>query len=360
MNKFLFAAAKKMLNIYLYPLKILAHFGIRDTVLDNVCQNLDGKDMYVYYRIFPKYTSDIPVKSIYNSAEQLAILLQGPICYIDNMTFESVKFYKNTYKNSKIIVSTWDDEKENALKKLEKMGAIVVKSPKPSKSGVLNVNYQVVNTLAGIKKAKELGVQYIAKTRTDQRICKPFVLNSIWTMTEAFPPENDKQRRRITALPGHYGNMFLPYFMSDFFYFGHIDDIEKLFSVKPDERDAFKMPDNATKRDYAEKMYPPEVYLLRNYAVSYLGSSGECTVKEHWNILKNYFICLDKSMVDIFTPKYDYCRSENIGHGLYFKQDNEEHNETMGFGYANWLNLYSGKLNYSAEYEKKADVAFFR
>ena len=52
-----------------------------------------------------------------------------------------------------------------------------------------------------------------------------------------------------------YGNMFQPFYISDFFYFGKSNDIKKLFYISLDKRDKGGFSKGASKREMAEKEY---------------------------------------------------------------------------------------------------------
>ena len=45
-------------------------------------------------------------------------------------------------------------------------------------------------------------------------------------------------------------------------------------------------------------------------------------------------------------------------YGNYFEDDSREKLKTENFDFENWINLYSGILQYRPEYEKYADVIF--
>lgn len=84
---------------------------------------------------------------------------------------ETVKLYKKHFpENTKIIISTWNDENEKYLENFRLENVHVVLSEKPNYPGISNVNYQIESSKNGLKYAKEkLNCEYAIKTRTDQR-----------------------------------------------------------------------------------------------------------------------------------------------------------------------------------------------
>lgn len=153
------------------------------------------------------------------------------------MTLNSVRFYRNIYPNATVIVSTWDDESEEHIHQLVKFGATIVRSVKPTNNGFWNINYQLTSSLAGMQKAKELGCEFAVKTRTDQRICKPFIFDSMLATMSLFPTNSEKQKGRLVLLETRGGNMFIPYHCSDFLYLGYTEDLIRLFSAPLYARD---------------------------------------------------------------------------------------------------------------------------
>ena len=356
-------------NILIIPLKVILKFvdfiiGVfrknhLSSLMHLVCKATESKELYASFQIKPKDTTQIPIIENATMPHSFAIILQGPICLRDDMTANSIRFYKKAYPYAAIIVSTWDDELEENISKLAALGAVVVKSSKPSNSGILNVNYQLVNSLAGVRKAKEMGCIYAVKTRTDQRVCKPFIFDSMLSALQIFSGGKEQKGRIITLGMGS-GGMFIPYHTSDFLYFGYTDDLLRIFSAPLDNR-----VDDGTirsghfpysRRQLSEWM-DPEIYIMKHYCKDVLGCDTRDTVEAYWNIIKNYLICYSMKDVDLMWNKYDrlynlnYYFSSYGGYG-----DSEERLDTMCFDFFNWLNLYMGNIKYDKDYEKYAEI----
>ncbi len=328
------------------------------TFLREVAKFMSKKDYTTTFRIRPKNLISIPYVKYEQVFPEFAIILQGPIRAEDDFTMETVCYYKKMYKNVTVIVSTWIDEKKKDIAKLEELGAVVVCSEKPIYGGHGNRNFQLISSKAGISKARELGIKYVCKSRTDQRIMKPFVFEYMWNLIHTFPAyDKARQKKRIVTLSMVYGNMFFPYLMSDFLYFGTTEDIEKLFSVELDNRPDFKMRSGATRREYVESLEPAEIYILQNY-LKEIGIECDSTIKDYWESLKNYFVCIDRKCIDLVWPKYDGQYLTHEFYGDYFLDDSEDGLKTMNFDFANWLNLYSGTLLYKPHYEQMVDKKF--
>ena len=332
-------------------------------VMRHVCMAVESENLYVAYYIKPKDTVEIPILDDLDQSHSFAIILQGPICTKDNMTLNSIRFYKKVYPYAVIIVSTWNDESEKELNKLAKQGALIVKNEKPSNSGILNINYQLVNSLAGVEKAKELGCTFAVKTRTDQRVCKPYIFDSMLSALKLFPG-GDYQKGRLVVLGECGGGMFIPFHSCDFLYLGYTDDLVHLFSApldkRNDDKDWREIGSLLTRRKNFEQMIAPEIYILKHYCSDVLRIQCEGTVESYWYVVKNYLICYGMKDIDLMWNKYDLLYNLNFYSSAYDgDRDSSERLQTMCFDYFNWLNLYMGNIRYDKRYEKYADVTLF-
>lgn len=333
-------------------------------LMTSVCKAVETRKVFVSYQIKPKDTTEIPILKGLNQSHSFAIILQGPICVKDNMTFNTICFYKEVYPNAVIIVSTWDDESEEYMDRLVRLGATVVRNSKPEKSGVLNVNYQLVSSLAGVKKAQEMGCEFAVKTRTDQRVCKPFIFDSMISAINLFPNTSDKQKGRVVALGVCSGGMFIPYHTCDFLYLGYTEDLVQLFSVSLDYRtcneELRRRFNISTRCQVSRQMLPPEIYILKRYCRDILDISCEDTVKSYWEIVKNNLICYGMNDIDLTWSKYDRLYDMNFYSSRYYgATDSPMRLDTMCFDFHTWLNLYMGNIKYDPDYEKYADVTLF-
>lgn len=330
--------------------------------MESICQTLEDSKFSVSFRLKEKVKNTNCQFKYFSdwgkSEEKIAIVLQGPIRKEDNYTLRTVEYYKELYPNLIIVVSTWENEDPLILERIRACGCEVVTSSMPAYRGNLNINYQLVNSLVGIKKAKELGAVYVAKTRTDQCIEKPHIFEYMVNLLKQFPTANPKcQNQRLITLSMNYGNMFYPYFMSDFLYFGTVNDVLKVFSIPLDKREKFTMPPKSSRRDYSEKMYAPEVYIMKHYLMS-IGYRGDDTLEDYWRAVKESLICVDIKTLDLNWPKYKGKYSLHSFYGDYFWDDTPDKMRTVNFDFVNWFNLYSGSLVYRPEYEKYVDVVF--
>lgn len=85
-----------------------------------------------------------------------AIIIQGPNSHPTQI--------KNTYNGMDVIFSTLEGTDTSQF---DDTNFIIIKNEIPKIKGTTNFNYQVKNTICGIRKAKELGYDFVFKVRSD-------------------------------------------------------------------------------------------------------------------------------------------------------------------------------------------------
>jgi hypothetical protein len=104
--------------------------------------------------------------------------------------------------------------------------------------------------------------------------------------------------------------LFDPFWVQDLLYFGYTDDIAKLFSIPFDSRDV------KSSKDYLLNKYGTltgknmvdeeiaEVYITKRFLESF--TEIQNTVESYWKCLKNYFLIVDTSSIDVIWVKYGF------------------------------------------------------
>lgn len=294
---------------------------------------------------------------------KVGVILQGPVMEKDNFTLETVKLYKRIMPSAIIILSTWDNTSTETVHEFRKLNAEVVLSSLPEYTGVGNVNYQVFSTRQGIKRARELGVTEVMKTRTDQRMSQTNLVEYLDALLDQFPIENGSykslQKNRIIALQGSVGgNIFIPYFVPDFFFFGNIDDISNFFDFQLQKM-------NQTREERSQKITElrkgtvweyyyntaPEIQI----ALDYLRRIGlmdlRISCETWWEIVKNLFIFISYDDVKFFWPKYDNHYDENFIN-MSFSDKDITGTKTYVWNFHNWFLIKTGKVTFSPDCDK--------
>ena len=279
---------------------------VSNRVKYNLFQKLDVYgNAFTTYHLRPKNSKDyLYDKNLNDSNALIAIVIQGPLLIEEDFTIETIRFYKKTFQNHLIIISTWEDTDTRILKLLELEKVTIVLSSKPNNNGPLNINLQIASSKAGVIKAKELGAEFVYKTRADQRMYKNLT-NSLITLQHTFPVLNDtEQAARIIAC-SFTTLKYRPYGVGDMLMFGHISDMIEYWDSKYDIRFIQKDEyENLSVLNYA-KVRLAETYLCTNY-LNKKGYDLKWTLEDSWRVYSDRFCIVDAEMFDLFWFKYEW------------------------------------------------------
>lgn len=267
----------------------------------------------------------------------LAIVIQGPVSRDCDYTLETIRLYNKHFSNTKIILSTWDDEDKNYLELFKRENVEVVLSQKPSFIGITNVNLQIESTTNGIKKAQELGFEYVIKTRTDQRIYSTNIKEFLFNILKTFPLKEgiEIQKQRLVACSLNTFKYRL-YGISDMFLFGHIDDMILYWCHEHDTRNFDEVREKSEKsiKDYCECRLC-EVYFSTEF-LKKINRTFNFTLKESWQIYADNFCVIDQESLDLCWPKYTNREFRRLIYAPYFLEE---------LTFKEWFNLYTGLDN---------------
>ena len=190
-----------------------------------------SQNTFFSFSIRPKYAKDLMYAPSHSNYFSTGICIQGPIG--DNRIFleNTVLIYKKLYPKVKIVLSTWENEKNNVSENLQKLcDAIVInKYPKNLKSGIDNINFQIYSTISGLKKLHEIGCEFSIKQRPDCRFYNPNAINMLHNFFKIFPNEDRKDNNRIFSC--NIGSLkYRPYCLGDIMLFGKTENLMNYFS----------------------------------------------------------------------------------------------------------------------------------
>jgi hypothetical protein len=252
----------------------------------------------------PKATADFcqtQLRPLAGAEAAFAIVVQGPLIAADDYTLDSVRLYRRNCPAVRVIVSTWQDSDPTLLSKLRELGAIVVTSAAPPAPGILNVNYQIVSTRAGLERAAQEGAEFVLKTRSDQRAYAPGLDVALPALLRAFPPGAAGPRLRILAASNDT-RLYVPFHLSDQLQCGHVGDLQAYWSAPLDTRK--KVVDLGLPiGEMVRTRCIPEVYLALAY-LDLVGAKPACSLNDWWDALANYFCIVENAQLDWHWPKY--------------------------------------------------------
>ncbi|MDO4265198.1 MAG: WavE lipopolysaccharide synthesis family protein [Eubacteriales bacterium] len=348
--------AWKLINI-----PFLALEGKYSGITARYCvDNLTNQTEYIYQYFRFKKNNDCESEYI-ESFSKVGIVIQGQPILKDDFTLNTALMYKRFFPGVKVVISTWEEVSPDFFVKCRSHGIDVIKKKTPTEKGAGNLNCQLLSSLSGVRFLKEQGVQYVAKTRTDQRFNSSNWLDYVMTLIKIFPVKGDCQKTRLVFMESNGTYKYIAFHVCDFFAFGSIDDMERLYSIPLDKRENDFFAKNAEeirrckeklkkfeRREYfsgiSYKKYGEELlkwniaefYMLYSYVHNNIESdlSEDNLLIRYWKYLEEYAIIVDSFQMQFYWSKY------RRKYELQSKYDKEGK-----LDFAGWLKLYKNILH---------------
>ena len=284
---------------------------------------------FITYHLRPKEAckvKDVPTIYKESASKKIAIVMQGPIISDNNFTIETIKLYSKLFPQNQLIFSTWEEEDLDVLNTIRNLSVDLVLNKKPDFSGSSNINFQIVSTSEGVKRARELGCNYVFKTRSDQRIYAKDAISLCYACLKKFPLIGVKnQVERIVSFNLNTFK-YRPYGISDMNNFGHIDDMEKYWCIDLDTRREEDFSQTETLEEYSRQRYA-EVYFVTSFLKN-IDREIEWTLKDSWQVISENFCILDVNSLDLFWRKYTHKEFRHLDY---------ESITTKQFEFTDWL-----------------------
>lgn len=362
---------KAMTQLMLFPVRLLAGLKNEQNIQDKYIQNIielyekNGREFLSIYKRPRTVEGVISIEAPNEINASTAIIMQGQLVEEHDFTVETVRIYGSLYPGTTVIVSTWTLDNPKLVKRLEKEeNCVVVLNSYPAHSGLLNVNYQIATTLAGIEKAKELGKKYVFKTRCDYRFYKKGLLQYLYCLINEYPLDSTVccQKYRIVAGSEVRNSMFRPFWLADQFNYGCVEDMYSYwnYDMKPidlDKKEVNKRitDEHMTWNERTLRQLAAEPEIVRSFLYRQEGSLPACTVKDYWSIIRSRFILVSREELGYFWVKYRYRYDEAASSGCYYSENDVKRCLNYNWDFSQWLLLYKGLLRYEERYEAFAE-----
>ena len=293
---------------------------------------------YLTYHLRPKYSEDFKLESTCEISEKFAVILQGPIQENHEFLKQTIKIYKKIFKNSLIIISTWESENKQIIKELQKENVhIILSDDKKIKKSRSNINKQIISTNVALNFAKDQSIKYCLKTRTDQRINNNNLETYLLSLIKLFPvKKNNLIKSRLIVPPMGTFKFFL-YHLTDLTMFGETDDLINYWDKETYDIGLKKM--GLDEKNWFINNTPmcPETFLCSRF-INKIEGLVVWDLKNWWRCLKNYFCIVDNSSLDCFWYKYDWDLEYR-----YIKSYSDKMTRSIDFH--EWLSLYNNYNN---------------
>jgi len=302
---------------------------IATSILFRVIDYLDEKNSTITtYRIKPLKTSlrkVYPHESLVNRFRETGIVIQGPI--VPKITVKLCKRYKALYPETRIVLSTWQNQNSNDLASIREMGIHVLENVTPEHAGPANVNLQIKSTISGIIYCKSLKCKYVLKNRSDVLLSADTFLENLHTLFSTFSQDSKK-----IVIPSYNSFLFRLYSPTDQIQFGKIDVLEEFWNSPTVEKDT---------KDFRFA----ESYLLRGY-LARSNRETKDTITDSLLVLRDHFIVADNESLGLVLNKGTKADVSN----RWGKQGFPEISSQITFWI--WLDLQSNLENYVDLYKK--------
>ena len=306
------------------------------------------KNNYLTFHLRPKKSEDFYLESTCEIDNKIGIVIQGPIKENFDFLKNSIKIYEKIFKNSLIVISTWDTENQNKVNTLisDQVHIIYNKEPKKSKS---NIDHQTLSTYEGLKYLLNKNVKHALKTRADIRINKNNLETFLMSLIKYFPvnKKNEFINSRI-IVPSINTYKYRLYSLTDIVMFGEVSDLIIYFDKEPYEQGLqnFNIKQNSILIN--ETPLVAEIFLCARY-IKKIENNINWDLEGWWKSLKNYFCIIDNSSLDLFWLKYEW--------EYEFKYTRTyAHKFARALDFQDWFSLFNNSKNNwniaSSEHEK--------
>ena len=305
------------------------------------------KDNFLSYHLRPKKAENFNLESTCNIDEKIAIIIQGPIKEKFDFLNNTLKIYKKIFKNSIIIISTWENENINQIKSLIDKNIYVIFNKEPIFSRS-NINHQLISTHEGLSLALQKGAKFTLKTRSDVRISKNNLETFLISLSQTFPVKKNELINSRIIVPSLVTFKYRIFSLSDIVMFGETNDLLVYFDKQFYEESLSIM---GIKKENILKNNTPvvaEIFLCSRF-IGKIENDIKWDLDNWWRCLKDYFCIIDNSSLDLFWYKYDW-EVEYRYHKTYSKK------LSRAINFNEWLSLYNNCQNNWHFYSKNHEM----
>ncbi len=208
---------------------------------------------------------------------------------LEKKFIDVIKHYRGVHGDHFILLSTWETSSPELMAEVRPYVDDIALNAVPSIPGMGNLNYQIQCAVGGIRRAKELGAEYILLTRTDVAFLKPNIMTEFAALLANDKPNSVRTpglRHRLIVC--EYWSFLEPlYHLSDLFCYGHIEDVAQYWA-----------------QDHmSDACLTPEITLCRGFALK-VGRQLKNDTPDVIEAVRDLFLMIEASSVQLFWPKY--------------------------------------------------------
>jgi hypothetical protein len=218
---------------------------------------------------------------------------------------ESLALYEKLFSQCRIILSTWEDERE-AIEKFFKDfdKTLVMYSKKPIEYGYSNINLQITSTRNALQAIEPNEYKVIVKTRSDQRITNRATMQKIY-----FDLLNQSQSKASRIyIPSMNTFLYRIFGASDMLQIARFETLRVFWNLEHDSRDSSNLRNKvnlAKNSSEYSALQLCEVFLTFKYAKS-IDPRSEFNYVEWLKFLRDKTFVLDERELGLVWPKYSF------------------------------------------------------
>lgn len=271
-----------------------------------------------------------------------AIVIQGPI--LSSINVDIIKHYAVNNPEDLLIVSTWAASSPKYISQIKEIADEVILNTPPDFSGHQNRNYQIVSTIAGLRKAKKLGVEYALKMRSDIALFSNPVMDNAEHLLKLYDSKvcNQYGLKNRFIIPDIYTRKYVLYNASDHYMFGYLDDLLMFWDIPLDTRRNVMLEEEwhrKTLKQMSIEKGSAECYLNLCF-MEKIGRQAGNSFEDSLNFYRDFFIIMDTTWWNSFWVKCPKFSKADIQHPLHLCVD-----------HFYWQQLYLNGVK-QQEYEK--------
>ncbi len=280
----------------------------------------------------------------------VGIVLQGPIDRNEDFTINTIRLFRHIYPEVKLVFATWKgelNESEKRIIKEQKCELLELESCPPEFKGkgrkIGHLNNQLLSSLEGIKILKRMGAEYVLKIRTDVRLYKYDFIPYFMNLISQYPYVGKIQNCRLLNVSFLNTLASVPFHMSDFIWFGEIEDMERLYSIPNRKKEVLDKISNMTNEEIEthtamfwerSHTYNPhdvqwlnptnenieifqyshiEAYIMYTYAsMNQLCDPAISPIDAYYRFLRDDVIVVDENELFAYWDKYKTSHNKNV------------------------------------------------
>jgi len=325
--------------------------------------NNNSRDKIWLYQGFSVENESLSWCCSKRSSPVTAIIIQGPLGEI-SFFLKSLAFYAAFHEEHPKIIVTYLNADPIAIERLntwikEKPNFYLYMLSQPPH---IDSNLQILSTLFGLHKAKNLGCNYALKTRSDMIFSSAHLIDILHTHLNAFCDYTPSSMAAKIVVGSMNSFIARPYCVSDFFSFGCIDDMLNMWTLRLSDGSGIQDSEPMISKYHSDESGTMSFPLLKSledtiirvqsrrsehYITSNLvrdnGFKYSNLISDYWGFVRSCLIIVDSPSLGICWPKYlnttsDYKYRQGWAQISEYLQTEYRMKE---WSFADWLHLYS-------------------